>query len=221
PVNTKRSNGTKRVEFPTTKKSMCIGNSTPNEQETFRAKVDEIWFRLTQKTDGTVMRDFLIEKAAEYFKQPEQPKQNAIEVISAIMAPQEEQTKSKADLYKFLAMFGPYETIMLKIASLLLISNNKGHWLTFDPQAEKNANNQRDSISGWFDQNEPNCLILKTPTGIRKIWNKPLIEATGQYLMDENGEKYDSWDKYFEMKPIETYLTAYPTFAPMHHHHHH
>ena len=111
------------------------------------------------------------------------------------------------DLFKFLAMFGPDKTAMLKIASLLLCSNNNGNWLTFETPTDPSQIPMLTGapLAGSFDIQEPNCLILRYPTVIKRIWNNPNVDAYGSYLTDERGNRYQSWDKVFEQAPIHSF----------------
>ena len=183
---------------------LTIGQVSPSEVESFKQTVDSIWSQLVGQAKVVDCNTF-IDKAAEFFKQPEQPIDNAKEVIKAIVAPTPKNIY-KDDLYKFLAMFGPAKTAMLKIASLLLCSNSGGNWLYFDQQQQ--PPNPQSPMSGCFDRTMPNCLVLTyTNNGmqnVRRVWNLPMIDAYGTYLVDQNNTRYSQWDKIFESSPIQT-----------------
>ena len=180
--------------------SLRIGQVGPMEEDLFRKTVDDIWQNLTM--DPQMVTDNFIKSAASYFRQPEQPINNAIEVIKAIIDPHgSKQYITKVDLFRFLAMFGPDKTAMLKIASLLLCSNNNGNWLTFDAPEHQMQIMPGAPFTGSFDSNEPNCLVLRYPTVIKRIWNHPTVDAFNTYLSDERGNKYQAWDKVFELQP--------------------
>jgi hypothetical protein len=59
-------------------------------------------------------------------------------VIRAIMVRSGYDLLSFVDFDRFLAMFGPVKTIILKISSLLTFSNGKGKWLTLDLELTMN-----------------------------------------------------------------------------------
>lgn len=180
-----------KKQFIDTCTNLTIEKVTPNEEFQFRQIVDQIWAKLSNLPE--IDCNTFIRNAAEFFKQPEQPLENAIDVIKAIIAPNE-RPLNKSDLFKFLAMFGPSNTAMLKIASLLLCSNNNGNWLVFDPTTVQTMS----GYQGSFSPSSPNCLIFRSPDGtVRRFWNHPMIDAYGVYLICENGAKYSSWDKVF------------------------
>ena len=172
---------------------MTIEQVSPIDKTNFEQTVNEIWGMISGGQPELPASVF-IEKAAEYFRQPEQPIQNAQEVISAIVDPSHQSTLNRSDLYKFLAMFGPPKTAMLKIASLLLCSNNNGNWLYFDPRQVPQG-----QMNGSFDPLKPNCLVIRYSNNVvRRVWNHPIIDAFGIYLIDDNENRYTAWDKYFE-----------------------
>ena len=185
--------------------NLRLGQIGPMDEDTFRKNVDEIWQKLS--SDPQIQTDIFIRNAADYFKQPEQPLDNAIEVIKAIVDPHgSKPVIDKADLFRFLAMFGPDKTAMLKIASLLLCSNNNGNWLTFEnPPEHQMQLIPGTPFTGSFDLNEPNCLVLRYPNAIKRIWNHPTIDAFGTYLFDERGNKFQAWDKVFELQTPMSY----------------
>ena len=185
--------------------NLRLGQIDPILEGAFRHNVDEIWQFLS--SDPQIQTDIFIRNAADYFKQPEQPLDNAIEVIKEIIDPDgSKQFIQKADLFRLLAMFGPDKTIMLKIASLLLCSNNNGNWLTFENLSERQMQLIPGApFTGSFDLDEPNCLVLRYPNAIKRIWNDPTIDAFGIYLFDERGNKFFSWDKAFELQTSMNY----------------
>jgi len=192
----KRKNPIKQMPDYHSREMMKLGAVNPNLNDQFAIIVEEIWISLFRcnKAEKIPQRIF-IDKAANEFKQQEQPLENAIEVIRAIIAPIETTHLLYSDLYKFLAMFGPKSTIMLKIAQLLTCSNNTGSWLHFTPDPPTDIGSE---FTGCFNIYEPNCLVLKYRDGSeRHIWNNPLIDAMGTYLTDDNGRTYNSWDSFF------------------------
>lgn len=174
---------------------------------TFMNTTRQIWLDLGYPNFEPQESNALIHKAAVRFKQSEQPLDNAIDVLRAIIVPEQTQiTISFKQFCSFLAMFGPEGSIMIKIASLLQCSNSTGQWLCFN----KIDINQMKFI-GQFDENEPNCLnlIRIDHTGISKtrVWNLPLTNSTEPYIIDEKNNTYDSWDQYFDINPVpKTYI---------------
>lgn len=184
-----------------------LGQTNIYENDCFTNKARQIWFELVNTDINTPANTrTLIEKAANKFKQPEQPLSNAIEVLQAIMAPDPQPTISFFQFAKLLAMFGPENTIMLKIASLLCCSNSTGQWLYFG---------KIDVIPisyGTFSDEQPNCLELyqqgRMPV---KVWNMPLVDANHPYIKNEN-ELFINWEDYFRRHPFHSLNQDYTQF---------
>lgn len=205
--------GMMEPDFEThTYQRVLLGKLTAEEQQRFDRKARDLWYEITGSLpDNTPPMDQeqLIAKIADRFKYHEQPLTNSIEVIKAIIAP----TNAPISFYEFsklLAMFGPEETIMLKISSLLKCSNSTGQWLRFD-----NTCNQKlypggsfdtQKPSGSFDPQKPNCLqIYRVDGTCERVYNHPLRDAednTRPYIIDENNGIYQSWDAYFSKNPV-------------------
>lgn len=178
-----------------------LGTVKPDSEETFFMRAGQIWNEMFPGTSfqTPVPTNTLVSQAARRFKQQEQPLDNAQEVIQAIISPSRTiPTSTFVDLCRFLAMFGPENTIMLKIASLLSCSNNSGNWLQFD----ENPTMTPSYTVGYFDKNEPNCLVIKHNGITSRVWNNPLIDAFGNYLTDENNRRYVQWEEYFQQNPL-------------------
>jgi hypothetical protein len=95
-------------------------------------------------------------------------------------------------------MFGPADTLMLKIHSLLEVATTGTPWLYFGtiPGAEP-------SVFGAFDQDEPNALVIwKGTREIDRIWNLPIVPFGGAFVIDRNDHKYPSWQDYFTQHPV-------------------
>lgn len=174
-----------------------LGFTNPESEIQFFQYTTNIWTEMGGRVGETLPSKHFINLAAERFKQQEQPLSNAIDVLKAIITPDNfnQEVIYYAQFARFMAQFGPERTLMLKIASLLMCSNNTGSWLVFG----KSHNNDP---CGFFDENEPNCLILKKGNVYSRVWNMPLIEPPRDYLFDEERNGYSSWDFYFEKHPV-------------------
>ena len=202
-MNSEKNQNIRKNKYPKENNSdrnrlySSIGKIDSNSKEYFDNSVLQLWSKLfSVPFNATIHTKVFIEATAKEFKQEEQPIENAIEVINAIIAPDDRPLINYSDLYKFLAMFGPAETAMLKIAELLRYSNSSGNWLHFTNDIQMEVHS---SFTGSFDPLEPNCLVLRYKTGdVIKVWNQPLILATEKpYIIDENGHEYASWSHYF------------------------
>ena len=174
-----------------------IGNCSQSVIEQFYETVSHIWASLFNcPINEHISINKFYDATAIAFKQPEQPYENAFEVIQAIILPYDRNYMNFYDLYRFLAMFGPKNTIMLKISILLSYSNSTGNWLHFVQE----PSDPLIPFYGSFDESEPNCLVIRYRTGqILRAWNLPFIEASGgSYIIDEKQNKYNNWENYFK-----------------------
>lgn len=189
--------------------SFNLGKTSQKDFENFKLNCTRIWTEITQTDDRPVPTPFFIQNAAARFRQPEQPLDNAQEVLQAIISPQRSaQVVTYEQFCKFMAMFGPEDTIMLKIASLLSCSNRSGQWLIFDPTITPGP------YCGSFEDQEPNRLVLRCTQTItittQSVWNMPLISAKDNYIIDEKNCTYRSWEEYFHQYPFpNNYMTPY------------
>jgi hypothetical protein len=177
-----------------------LGCVAPDGLTQFFQRADRTWRELTGAgfVQGMETQPFL-SRAAHHFKQDGQQEQNALEVLTAIIAPKRAERITFEQFARFLAMFGPDRTVMLKIASLLDCSHRTGQWLYFDTEGLALP-----AISGSFDPQEPNCLVIRNNGNISRVWNAPLTEASGKggYVIDQVGHIYCSWADYFERHPV-------------------
>jgi hypothetical protein len=181
-----------------------LGKMSHPQCESFVAESQRIWVDLLQcSPTSAVPIQTVIERSARHFRYNEQPLENAREVIEAIMVPALGDLKCGfADLCRFLAMFGPANTLMLKIASLLTCSNQSGKWLTF----ESGHQIQHSLPYASFDDLMPNCLIVHHGDGtIDRVFNDPNMSAIDDsaYLFDDHGKVYKSWNEYFAFRPVK------------------
>jgi len=189
-----------------------LGHMTPLQREAFISESQQLWSQLLGcPPQAAVLMPVFIDRAAQQFRYNEQPLDNAKEVIEAIITPTSSDSKlTFGDLCRFLAMFGPAKTIMLKIASLLTCSNNSGKWLTFDfdrlvPHSPPYA---------CFDENSPNCLVIHhADNSIDRVYNDPGQEANSgaAYLSDER-EQYSDWADYFQRHPVKISPLSYDLY---------
>lgn len=185
-----------------------LGQTNPYDNEMFTNEARQMWIDFgNTDINSPAMASDLIRKAALKFKQPEQPLSNAIEVLQAIMAPDQTQpTITFFQFAKLLAMFGPKDTIMLKIASLLSCSNTTGQWLFFSKI------DQPPMYYGTFSDEQPNCLILcqqgRPPI---RVWNMPLVDATNPYIKNET-EFFNNWEDYFDRHPFNSLTPDFPQY---------
>jgi hypothetical protein len=189
-----------------------LGKLTDPQNERFLTDSHRLWTEVLQcSPTSPVPTDVAIERAATRFRYPEQPLQNAKEVVEAIIRPSSSDSKLIfTDFCRFLAMFGPERTIMLKIASLLTCSNATGKWLTFD----RTHATARPPFA-YFETSIPNCLSIHHADNTHeKVYNVPTLESGGDgYLIDEYGKQYKDWDDWFGQHPIKHQQQSYAILA--------
>jgi hypothetical protein len=141
----------------------------------------------------------LLKKVAVQCKCERQSLHNAIDVLRAIICPANESVVTEVVFVRFLAMFGPVNTAMLKIISLLEIAHETGDWLFFD------LDKVPAEFYGAFDPNEANCLFIRRKKGmlVSRAWNLPDRDPGQDYVIDECGELYSSWRDYFTLHPMD------------------
>jgi serine/threonine protein kinase len=184
--------------------NFTVARLTPAKTNEFWQSSMRLWSDLFGTDDSArdIPGEQAVDQAARHFKHNEQPLENAKDVIRAIMARQGRgDALTFTEFSRFMAMFGPGWSVMLKIASLLTCSNNTGKWLTFDSQAPETGVAQ-----ARFDDAEPNCLVVKHCDGkLERVYNDPLVpHGRDPYVTDQRGEAFMNWDDYFRIHPVRT-----------------
>lgn len=178
-----------------------IGKIHEQELDILQQMILQEWQQITDSASVTsCAASYFIGRAANRYRQEKQTHRNAFDVLKAILAPLDVTEIKYSDFFRFMAMFGPGETVMLKIHSLLEIATRDVPWLYFGlaPSLDEAG------VFGYFDVNEPNALILRQGQSVEKIWNLPLVPAQEgcQYIEDAAGKKYGSWQEYFGEHPV-------------------
>jgi len=186
------------IAIPFTGRHLTLGCVRQASCDRFVKSVRELWSGvfgadLTQ----LVATDTFVARLAAVVKQPEQPLSNAIAVLGAILAHEGEGALGLAHLIEFLARFGPHPTAMLKIASLLACADGCQDWLFFS--APRPAEVAALRVHGAFCRDEPNCFVLSVGgAACVSVWNVPLVDAVGCYLIDERKRTYPTWVAFFD-----------------------
>ncbi|KAH0792548.1 39 kDa initiator binding protein [Histomonas meleagridis] len=176
----------------------------------FNNLAQKTWQDIVGGNFNSYQSNLFIEKAAQYLKHNEQPQDNAESVLKALITPCRLgiPSVSKNDFFRFLAMFGPAKSSMVKIAGLLEHSNNTGNWLSFAPETQ-------DGFYAAFDNNVQNCLVFHKTNGTTFcVYNIPTVEASqGNYLVDQNGRFYDCWGSFFNAHPEIIEINPYNNYS--------
>lgn len=173
-----------------------FGKMNSSDIATFQGIVKSIWRSLNNNMDVlSANADVFLQRAAERFRVNGQTMENARDVLKAIIYPDDTMNISFEMFEKFMAMFGPETSSMMKIQSLLQYSGATGNWMVFSqPTAWPR---------GYFMDEEPNCLIVDNGRGqIIKAWNMPLIGWDNTYVVDDSNRSYQSWGAFFEAHPV-------------------
>ena len=182
-----------------------IGKVMPQVADQFFQSVRALWMQLNGGLVKAANTTMFTQSAAEMLRQEGQQLDNAIDVLAAIISPNRADMTTYEQFVKFMAMFGPRRTAMLKIESLLRCSHRTGQWLIFDTHTHPLP-----SVYAAFDDNEPNCLVIRCNGSVTRVWNMPTVDCgNGQaYLVDELDRTYTSWVEYFDANPVMT-MTGY------------
>jgi hypothetical protein len=171
--------------------------------EPIQRQIVEEWMSLTESPDImlNVASSFLISKAAYRYRRPEQSYDNAFDVLRAIIVPQDDPNVQFWDFFRFMCEFGPPETAMLKIHSLLETATTDGYsWLYFGLLPGKDFNLPWAS----FDDLDANGLLIRDGRGGTKwVWNLPLVPFGEDFIVDANDRKYASWQAFFQEEPMK------------------
>ena len=158
------------------------------------------WKELTSlNTNRSYDSQSFLQHAAAKFKLSNQDDKQAMKILRGIIAPQNVELINFEMYARFLAMFGPPETVMQKVISLLESAEREKPepWLLFSKPKVMPQN------YGMFDENEQNCLDIRMYGNKISVWNIPLINANGgDYVIDEDGRMFQSWEAYFKSHPL-------------------
>jgi hypothetical protein len=176
-----------------------ISYLSPPQKDVFDHVVLIEWQTIIESHEKfLVATEFFVSRAAGRYRIQAQSAQNAYDVLHAILAPQDQTHVKMAGFYRFMAMFGPTETLMLKIHSLLEVATANTPWLYFGTPPGP------DPIPfGAFDEDEPNSLVIrKGNQELDRVWNIPLVPFGEPFIVDKNDQKYMSWQEYFRQHPV-------------------
>ena len=162
----------------------------------------QIWQEIANNdsTDSLSGEYFLL-RLAKKWQLPHQDFNNALSVLSNILISNDTSVITFLDFYKIYCAFGPEPTVMNKISDLLEVCAGEDGWLYFGfTVAEiKSVTMQY----AYFDDNEPNCLILVNGSNTTKVWNIPDIIENDIYIYAEDSNMYQDWQSFFDLTTFE------------------
>jgi len=181
--------------------SFKIGCFMKERHNSFVCTVVNLWHEIIQ-TENTVSISgtFYIPRQAQRIKLEKQPFCNAYEIVKSIICPPKSNLITFEHMFRFHSMFGPESTQMIKIQQLLDVSASNGYWLYFGYHYDELI--KYVDVFACFDDKEPNCLILHSPEGQRKVWNLPDVDSNSDYLIDDQGMSVKDWSSYFKKYPL-------------------
>ena len=201
PTETSERQGRKRKQR-SNPDTLTLGKVQHQLAKQFQLHVDTVWTSLFGVREERIPSLIFLERTAREFMQEGQPFENAVDIVRAIILPDQQEIAEKNHLYRLLAMFGPRETFMLKISDLIGCSNGGGNWLYFAQSLREQMVLQH--VYGHFDESECNRLVIKYLSGKTvSLWNLPNVEHGQKYVIDEEGQGYYGWKEYFQQHPLE------------------
>lgn len=121
-----------------------------------------------------------------------------VAVIKLMLCPRTPNVMEIYDFAVFLARFGPFQDSQLKIYQYGTIFNELRPDLA-----------TRGSISpiSFFGPNFDNCFSFRHPNcGEYHCYNLPLKKHNTEFLIDEDGVKFKSWQKVIQLNPFLTHM---------------
>ena len=188
-------------------REISLGMTDSAALKVFKSVTISIWEELVPSPTPRYIVDSegFIEACAKRFRVSHQKLDNALSIMRAIFLRPEVTQVSVVEFGKFMARFGPEETLMLKIQSILKSSNENHNWLKIDGDQAKYKG---ELVYGFFDECEHNCFVIQRH-GMEpeRVYNKVEEAANQDYLVDETGRTYASWQAYFEAHPVRKATT--------------
>jgi hypothetical protein len=190
------------ITFPGLTLNFSLGAVQRISCDHFINNVVKLWMTvINPDINAEVFPPLFVDHLANALRTPEQPFANAVSVLAALLLFGNPKSISIVDFVMFLARFGPSETVMLKIASLVSATGDGCKCISFGPGTPLPEDAENLPFFGVFDDKELNRLSLSFPHGQRQcVWNVPLVDAYGCYLVDDTSKTYRSWVEYFEQK---------------------
>lgn len=188
---------------PEEKIELKLGHMNSDHIDVLTEHINQEWQEIVGSNNGRNMKstnaNFFINTLAKRYKLPEQNFDNAFEVLNSILAPSGTDTIKFCDFYRFMSMFGPAKSVMLKIHSLLEVAQTPFPWLYFGTIPDSDVQ----QVFGYFNEQEPNCLVIHDKKGnYDYAWNLPLASSSEEYVVDSLNNKFSSWESYFQAHPI-------------------
>jgi hypothetical protein len=173
---------------------------TSDQHALFTQTVVLEWQTIVESAEiGCVATGFFVSRASQRYCLPNQPSENAFEVLHAVIASQDPATVKFSSFLRFMAEFGPPETVMLKIHSLLEVCQTPSPWLFFGPTALV----EEIDLNGGFDDEDANLLQVRFRKRVlEKAWNIPIVPFGQEFVLEESGRTHASWQAFFEEHPV-------------------
>lgn len=119
-------------------------------------------------------------------------------VIKLVLSPRTANVMEIYDFAVFLARFGPFQNSQLKLYQYGRIIN--------ELRPDLSTRGSYSPIS-FFGPNFDNCFSFKHPNcGEYHCYNLPLKNHSTEFLIDEDGVKFNSWQKVIQINPFLTHM---------------
>ena len=191
---------------------ISLGGITEERKQNVLKQAIQIWQEIANNdTSESLSGEYFLFRLAKKWLLPGQDFNNALSVLSNILI-LDSSMISFINFYKVYCAFGPEPTVMNKIADLLDVCAGDDGWLYFGfSLAEiKSVTLQY----AYFDDNEPNCLVLVNGPNSTKVWNIPDIKSNESYVFSEDSNYYREWSSFFNLSSFEMPRIQHPPQEP-------
>jgi len=182
-------------------RDIVFGRCELETLQVFKRIANSIWEEIIDgiENKNSISFEEFLPLVSERFRVSHQSLKNAKRVLEVMFLCDPKQVTIQ-DFARFLAKFGPEETVMEKIGSLTSSSNQNDHW--FRPVYGVPTDIADCSTYGYFDETEQNCIVIVQKNVKQcKVYNRLDIAIPGEYLIDDQGTTYSSWQDFFEKNP--------------------
>lgn len=195
-------------------KDITLGKCDTTQTQKFKRATISIWEEILESNNQQHSVSGFIQKAAIRFRESHQRLDNAKDILNRILICQDQSQISLVDFAIFMARFGPEETLMLKVGSLLKSSNQNLNWLRLVTSHDSIPGEPDSNFYGFFDDTCQNGFVLHHSDGSKTIvYNIVDAPSTESYLVDANNNRYSSWQDYFTRNPVNATFNDYHYFS--------
>lgn len=167
--------------------------SDQKEVKKFWSNSRTLWTKLFDNSPSVRTIDF-VKKLIELLKLPNQTESNARAAIEFFFNPDEVDEVNYASFCAFLALFAPHKTALRKIRDFFNIAPEFSDKIVYtDPV---------DFVKQDLES-EINCIeVYSNSDNSIFVYNLPSVQYGEDYLVDDKGNKYKTWNEFFKKNPM-------------------